>query len=81
MLIHTLITINAVIGENNVRSMTFITMLFHLPNNMTKSFGSTYDQKNILLWELQNKLKIYNFPGKNDTKIRIMYHEGCYSHH
>ena len=45
MIIRALITINAVIGENNVRSMTFITMLFHLPNNMTKSFGSTYDQK------------------------------------
>ena len=79
MIEHTLITINAVIGENNVRSMTYITMSCHVPNNMSKSLRTTYDKKSILLWELEKK-KIY-FPGKNDTKIRIMYHELCYLFH
>ena len=49
MILHTLFTIKAVIGENNVRSLTFTLMVFHLPNNITKSFGATYDQKSILL--------------------------------
>ena len=55
MIEHTLITINAVIGENNVRSMTYITMRCHVPNNMSKSLRTTYDQKSILLWELEKK--------------------------
>ena len=58
--------------------MTFITSLFHLPNNMSKSFGPPIMKKSILLSELEKKKKI---PGKNATKIRIMYHEVCYSHH
>ena len=77
MIEHTLITINAVIGENNVRSMTYITMRCHVPNNMSKSFGPPIMKKSILLSELGKK----KIPGKNATKIRIMYHEVCYSHH
>ena len=75
MILHTLISIKTVIGENNV-SMTFITSLFHLPNNMSKSFGPPIMKKSVLFSELEKKI-----PGKNATKIRIMYHEVCYSHH
>ena len=54
MILHTLISIKTVIGENNV-SMTFITSLFHLPNNMSKSFGPPIMKKSILLSELEKK--------------------------
>ena len=82
MILHTLISIKTIIGENNVRSMTFITMLFHLPNNMSKSFGTTYYEKKVFYYGNQKKIIIIIIiPGKNATKIRIMYHEVCYSHH
>ena len=57
MILHTLISIKTVIGENNV-SMTFITSLFHLPNNMSKSFGPPIMKISILLSELEKKKKI-----------------------
>ena len=79
MIEHTLITINAVIGENNVRSMTYITMSCHVPNNMSKSLRTTYDKKKYFIMGIGKK-KNY-FPGKNATKIRIMYHELCYLFH
>ena len=59
MIEHTLITINAVIGENNVRSMTYITMSCHVPNNMSKSLRTTYDKKKYFIMGIGKKKIIF----------------------
>ena len=60
MIEHTLITINAVIGENNVRSMTYITMRCHVPNNMSKSLRTTYDQKKYFIMGIGKKINLFS---------------------
>jgi hypothetical protein len=61
--LHALVAIGAEIAENNVRSMTFILMRFHLPNNIAKSSGATYeyDQMSNPLQQVEKSIFIKYF--------------------